>query len=120
MGAIERITVTLPAEMAASVRDTVADGEYASASEVIREALRDWMRARDQKRRELEGLREMIRVGDESGPGLPAEEVYAELSQMVANIRAKKSSSRSSTRGSRSRACARSRGSSPRMTPIAP
>jgi antitoxin ParD1/3/4 len=91
MGAIERITITLPAEMAAAVKETVAEGEYASASEVIREALRDWTRARDTERRELEALREMIRIGDESGPSVPAEEVYAELRQLIADIRATKS-----------------------------
>lgn len=84
MGAIERITITLPAEMAATVKDTVAGGEYASASEVIREALRDWTRARDQDRRDLETLREMIRIGDESGPGRPAKEVFEEVRQMIA------------------------------------
>ena len=84
MGAIERITITLPAEMAATVKDTVAGGEYASASEVIREALRDWTRARDQDRRDLEALRELIRIGDESGPGRPAAEIFAEVRQMIA------------------------------------
>lgn len=42
MAAIERLTITLPAEMAASVKGAVDHGEYASSSEVIREALRDW------------------------------------------------------------------------------
>ena len=42
MAAIERLTITLPSEMAASVKGAVDHGEYASSSEVIREALRDW------------------------------------------------------------------------------
>jgi len=79
MGAIERLTITLPAEMAATLRRTAAGGEYASTSEVVREALRGWTRARDIDRRDLEALREAIRVGLESGPGLPAEVVFAEL-----------------------------------------
>ncbi|MFZ0395921.1 MAG: ribbon-helix-helix protein, CopG family [Terracidiphilus sp.] len=42
MGAIERLTITLPADMAGLVKGAVNDGGYASTSEVIREALRDW------------------------------------------------------------------------------
>ena len=89
MSAIERITITMPAEMAAALRQTVAGGEYASTSEVVREALREWARHRDAERRDLEMLREAIRAGDESGPGIPAGEVFAELRQMIADRRAR-------------------------------
>ena len=89
MSAIERITITMPAEMAAALRQTVAGGEYASTSEVVREALREWARHRDAERRDLELLREAIRAGDESGPGISAGEVFAELRQMIADRRAR-------------------------------
>lgn len=79
MPAVERMTITMPAEMAETLRQTVAGGEYASTSEVVREALRDWTRRRDAERQDLEALRAAIRAGLESGPGLPAEEVFAEL-----------------------------------------
>ncbi len=39
---IERMTITLPADMAAAVKGAVQGGGYASCSEVVREALRDW------------------------------------------------------------------------------
>lgn len=42
MAGIERLTITLPTDMAALVKDAVAEGDYASTSEVVREALRDW------------------------------------------------------------------------------
>ena len=35
MGAIERLTITLPVEMAGLVKGAVDEGDYASASEVI-------------------------------------------------------------------------------------
>ena len=57
MPAVERLTVTMPAEMAETLRRTVAGGEYASTSEVVREALREWTRARDAERRDLDALR---------------------------------------------------------------
>jgi antitoxin ParD1/3/4 len=42
MGDLERLTITLPAEMAGLIRVAIDEGDYASSSEVIREALRDW------------------------------------------------------------------------------
>ncbi|HLZ85150.1 MAG TPA: type II toxin-antitoxin system ParD family antitoxin [Caulobacteraceae bacterium] len=88
MSTIERISITLPAEMAASLRRTVEGGQYASTSEIIREALREWTRKRDDELRDLEALREAVRKGDESGPSIPADEVFAELRRMIANRRA--------------------------------
>ncbi len=79
MPAVERLTVTMPAEMAETLRRTVAGGEYASTSEVVREALREWTRARDAERRDLDALRAAIRAGLDSGPGIPADQVFAEL-----------------------------------------
>ena len=84
MPAVERMTITMPAEMAETLRQTVAGGEYASASEVVREALRDWTRNRDAERRDLEMLRAAIKAGLDSGPGLPADQVFAELRARLA------------------------------------
>lgn len=79
MTAVERMTITMPSEMADTLRKTVAGGEYASASEVVREALREWTRARDSEQRELKLLRDAIKAGLESGPDIPADQVFAEL-----------------------------------------
>lgn len=85
---IERLTVTMPAEMAAILHESVDAGEYASASEVVREALRDWTRARDQDRRDLDSLRAAIQAGLNSGPAISAEAVYARLDAIIAERRA--------------------------------
>lgn len=79
MAAVERMTITMPAELAETLRQAVSGGEYASTSEVVREALREWTRKRDTERRELEALRAAIKAGLESGPGVPADQVFAEL-----------------------------------------
>ena len=79
MPAIERMTITMPAELAETLRHTVAGGEYASTSEVVREALREWTRRRDVERQDLEALRAAIKAGLDSGPALPADQVFAEL-----------------------------------------
>ena len=88
MPAIERVSVTLPSEMVATLRQTVEGGQYASTSEIVREALREWTRRRDDELRDLQALREAVRIGDESGESLPADEVFAELRQMIARRRA--------------------------------
>ncbi|MBV6304431.1 type II toxin-antitoxin system ParD family antitoxin [Candidimonas humi] len=63
MATIERLTVTMPAEMAATLKRAVDSGEYASASEVIREALRDWSFKRQLRLEELAALKQDIDKG---------------------------------------------------------
>ena len=63
MSEIERLTVTLPAEMAAVVRSAVEAGDYASTSEVVRAALRDWKLKRALQLEELEALKAAIAAG---------------------------------------------------------
>ena len=79
MSIAERMTITMPADIAETLRQTVAGGEYASTSEVVHEALRDWVRNRDAEHRDLETLRTAIKAGLDSGPGIPADQVFAEL-----------------------------------------
>jgi antitoxin ParD1/3/4 len=63
MSNIERITITLTAEMAEAVRTAVQAGEYASSSEIIREALRDWRHKRALQEQELQELRTKVQQG---------------------------------------------------------
>jgi len=63
MSNIERLTITLPADMAATVKGAVEGGDYASSSEVIRDALRDWKTKRSQQLKELAGLKADIGKG---------------------------------------------------------
>ena len=53
MSGVERLTITLPAGMAAAVREAVESGDYASISEVTREALREWRIKRIMRQQEL-------------------------------------------------------------------
>lgn len=63
MSTIERLTITVPSEMAATIRSAVEGGDYASTSEVVREALRDWKSKRTLQFRELEALQAEIDKG---------------------------------------------------------
>lgn len=63
MSTVERITITLTAEMAHAMRMAVQAGEYASSSEIIREALRDWRHKRALQAQELGELRAKVQEG---------------------------------------------------------
>ncbi|MEO1019608.1 MAG: type II toxin-antitoxin system ParD family antitoxin [Pseudomonadota bacterium] len=63
MSNVERLTITLTTEMAHAVRGVVESGSYASSSEVIREALRDWQLKRQIQDRQLEELKTDVRAG---------------------------------------------------------
>ncbi len=63
MSGIEPMTITLPTEMAAVVKSAVEAGDYASTSEVIRAALRDWKMKRALQIEELAALKTDIDAG---------------------------------------------------------
>ena len=63
MAEIERMTITLPSDMAAVVKSAVEGGDYASSSEVMREALRDWKMKRMLQLQELAALKADIDQG---------------------------------------------------------
>ncbi len=63
MPEIERLTITMPSELAAVVRQAVDAGDYASTSEVVRAALRDWKVKRALQIEELAALKADIDKG---------------------------------------------------------
>lgn len=69
MSNVEKVSVALTPDMAALMREVVNSGEYASNSEVVREALRDWKFKRSMQQQQLEELRRLWHEGRSSGPG---------------------------------------------------
>jgi antitoxin ParD1/3/4 len=69
MANVEKLSIALTPEMAAVVRQCVESGEYASSSEVIREALRDWKLKRTLQHNEITELRNLWQAGLDSGSG---------------------------------------------------
>ncbi|MCA7118397.1 MAG: ribbon-helix-helix protein, CopG family [Acidibrevibacterium sp.] len=63
MAEIERLTITLPSDMAAAIKGAVNGGDYASTSEVVREAVRDWKMKRALQLQELAALETDIDKG---------------------------------------------------------
>ena len=59
MKTAEKISIALTPEMVAVVRGAVATGEYASSSEVVRDALRDWTHKRSLRQQGVAELRQV-------------------------------------------------------------
>lgn len=68
------------------VKRQVRSGRFASASEVVREGLRLMEEREAEREARLEALRAEIARGRDSGPGIPAEEVFADLRSRIAEI----------------------------------
>ena len=66
-----RLSVALPDEQIEAMQGAVAAGEYASASEIVREAVRDWQVKRALRPEELARLRGLWDAGMASGPARP-------------------------------------------------
>jgi antitoxin ParD1/3/4 len=79
MANVEKISVALTPEMAQMMRDVVNSGEYASASEVMREALRDWKHRRKQRDEAIVELRRLVQEGIDSGPSLEGDKFFNRL-----------------------------------------
>lgn len=71
MATVEKISIALTQDMATLVREAVESGEYASASEVIRDALRDWKMKRALQQQQIDELRRSWQEGIDSGPAGP-------------------------------------------------
>jgi antitoxin ParD1/3/4 len=80
MTTAEKISIALPPEMAAIVRSAIATGEYASISEVIRDALRDWSCKGSARQQGITDLRQFWQEAmNEETPGVSANEVLDRL-----------------------------------------
>lgn len=77
---VEKISIALPTEMVAVVRQAVETGEYASSSEVVRDALRDWTQKRSLRQQGIDELRQVWRQAmEDKTPGVPVNEVLDRL-----------------------------------------
>ncbi|WP_256749698.1 type II toxin-antitoxin system ParD family antitoxin [Mesorhizobium sp. Mes31] len=71
MSTVEKVSVALSPDLLDMVKGAVASGQYGSASEVIREALREWRLRQPLREAEAERLRKAWSEGLESGPSEP-------------------------------------------------
>jgi antitoxin ParD1/3/4 len=86
---IEKISIALPGAMAAIIRGAVDSGEYASNSEVVRDAMRGWTHQRSLRQQGISELRQVWREAlQEHSPSIAPEEVLDRLEQKYQAIAA--------------------------------
>ena len=79
---------TLGTHLEGFIKEQVHSGRYASASEVVRASLR-LLQEQDQLRQaRLDALRAEIEHGANSGPGIPADQAFANARGRIAEIAA--------------------------------
>ncbi len=71
MSEVQKVSVALTTEQLAAVKAAVASGDYATTSEVVREALRDWQHKRELRQEDILRLRQLWDEGKASGQGAP-------------------------------------------------
>ena len=97
---VQKISIALPKAMVDDIRYAVGTGQYASASEVVREAVREW---RGSSRREIPARVRVPKTKEEflarleasidsadRGELIPAEEVFAAMRKRIKQVAARK------------------------------
>ena len=71
MADIQKVSVALTGEQLAALKAAVEAGEYATTSEIVREAIRDWQLKRELRQEDIRRLRQLWDEGKASGPARP-------------------------------------------------
>lgn len=82
---IEKLSITLPTEMVNAIKSRVEAGSYASTSEVLREAVRTWLRLEEEHQERIDGLRARVqRSLEDPQPNLSGRQVRERLDALYA------------------------------------
>ena len=82
---VEKLSITLPSEMVDAIKSRVEAGSYASTSEVIREAMRTWLRLVEEYEERIEGLRARVKHSlEDPRPNLTGKQVRERLDTLYA------------------------------------
>jgi antitoxin ParD1/3/4 len=73
MANVEKISVAVTPQQAATMREAVEAGEYATTSEIVREAMRDWLTKRELRQDDVRRLRQLRDEGKASGKPEPVD-----------------------------------------------
>lgn len=80
----EKLSITLPADLARMIRGEVERGAYGSDSEVIRDALRLWLRARQEREHRLTAIRTSLEAAAENPERISDESVSRHFAARLA------------------------------------
>lgn len=78
----ERITITLPPEMLATIKNKVQSGAYGSTSELIREAMRLWQKKEEEHQARLSLIRDRLTNSVQSGDPVPLDDAFKTIERL--------------------------------------
>ncbi len=85
MSAAEKLSITLPSEMVTAIKMRVEAGSYASTSEVLREAMRLWLRREEEHEERIAVIRARVdRSLNDPRPRLTSDQMRARLDALYA------------------------------------
>ena len=67
MSNVSKVSIAVTSQQAELLRDAVESGAYASSSEIVREAMRDWSAKWATRKNDIEHVRELWAQGKASG-----------------------------------------------------
>jgi antitoxin ParD1/3/4 len=73
MPEVQKISIALTGEQIGSLKAAVETGEYATTSEIVREAIRDWQFKRELRQEDLRRLRQLWDQGKASSSAAPVD-----------------------------------------------
>ena len=91
MADIQKVSIALTGGQLAALKAAVEAGEYATTSEVVREAVRDWQLKRELRQEDIKRLRRLWDEGKASGPAEPfsVEQTLAAAEARLKEVEAK-------------------------------
>lgn len=82
----EKLSITLPTDMVKVIKERVEKGAYASTSEVLREAIRVWLRKEEEHSERMAAIRSRIHQSlDDPRPSVPLNDAFARLDDLHKN-----------------------------------
>jgi len=75
----ERITITLPPDMLATIKKKVGTGSYGSTSELIREAVRLWQKREEEHQARVSVIRERLELSVQNGTPVPLKTAFESI-----------------------------------------
>jgi antitoxin ParD1/3/4 len=70
---VQKVSIALTGEQIGALKAAVETGEYATTSEIVREAIRDWQFKRELRQEDLRRLRQLWDQGKASGTATPVD-----------------------------------------------
>lgn len=80
----EKLSITLPADMAQTIRAAVSAGSYSSNSEVIREAMRLWQDRRSEREQRLDVIRAKLNAAADNPRRITDDELGRHFDERLA------------------------------------